>query len=95
MFSRVFCGVLIWCPDMKKPEKTPARRNVRIVVDRKDARLATVMHDDNVLFTIKTDVSGVHPSIVVVAAATHLKFMEKGKTGITLWNGTPGLNQRD
>jgi len=53
------------------------------------------MHDDNVLFTIKTDVSGVHPSIVVVAAATHLKFMEKGKTGITLWNGTPGLNQRD
>lgn len=79
----------------KKPEKPPARRNVSIVVDGKDPRMAKVLHDDTLLFTIKTDVSGVHPSIIVVAAQTHLKFMEKGKTGISLWNGTPGLNQRD
>lgn len=79
---------------MKTPDKAPARRNVKIVVNRKDPRLASVVHDDNVLFTIKTDVSGVHPSIVVVGTGSHLKFMEKGKTGMTLWNGTPGLNPR-
>jgi hypothetical protein len=73
---------------MKTQAKAPARRNVHIVVNDKDPRMATVMHDDNVIFTIKTDVSGMHPSIIVVATETHLKSMEKGKTGITLWNGT-------
>jgi len=73
---------------MKKPVKAPVRRDVRIVVNDKDPRLATVVHDGKVLFTIKTDVSGMHPSIIVVAQETHLKFMEKGKTGIALWNGT-------
>jgi hypothetical protein len=73
---------------MKTQGKAPARRNVRIVVNDNDPRMATVMHDDTVIFTIKTDVSGMHPSIIVVATETHLKSMEKGKTGITLWNGT-------
>lgn len=80
---------------MKILDKTPLRRNVRIVVNRKDPRMATVMHDDNVIFTIKTDVSGVHPSIIVVATETHLKSMGKGKAGITLWNGTVGLHPRN
>ena len=80
---------------MKILDKTPVRRSVRIVVNRRDPRMATVMHDDNVIFTIKTDVSGVHPSIIVVATETHLKSMEKGKTGIALWNGTAVLNPRD
>ena len=74
--------------DMNSLNKMPLRRNVKIVVDRKDPRLATVMHDDKVIFTIKTDVSGMHPSIIVVATETHLKTMVKGKTGIVLWNGT-------
>jgi hypothetical protein len=79
---------------MKLLDKTPLRRNVRIVVNRNDPRMATVLHDDKVIFTIKTDVSGMHPSIIVVATETHLKSMEKGKTGIALWNGAIGLNPR-
>lgn len=73
---------------MKIQAKPPGQRNVRIVINDSNPRMATVVHDDNVIFTIKTDVSGMHPSIIVVATETHLKFMEKGKTGITLWNGT-------
>ena len=80
---------------MKILEHTPVRRNVRIVVNRKDPRMATVMHDDKVIFTIKTDVSGMHPSLVVVATETHLKSMGKGKTGITLWNGTAAAHPRN
>ena len=57
--------------------------------------MATVEHDGKVIFTIKTDVSGMHPSIIVVATETHLKSMEKGKTGIALWNGPAGLNTRN
>ena len=79
---------------MKSTPKPAPRRNVRIVVNRKDPRMATVVHDDKVIFTIKTDVSGMHPSIVVVATKTYLKTMEKGTTGIALWNGTVGLNSR-
>ena len=82
-------------PHMKSPDKTPRRRDVRIAVNRKDPRMATVIHDGKVIFTIKTDVSGMHPSIIVVATATHLKSMEKGKTGIALWNGAEGLNTRN
>ena len=81
-------------PTMKAQEKAPPRRDVRIIVDRKDARMATVKCDDKVIFTIKTDVSGMHPSIIVVATETHLKTMAKGKTGIVLWNGT-GVLKRD
>lgn len=77
---------------MKTSERPSARRNVTIVVDPKDPRRATAVHDGKVLFTIRTDVSGTHPSLVVVAAQTHLKSMEKGKTGITLWNGAAGLS---
>ncbi len=73
---------------MSSLDKMPLRRKVGIVVDPKDPRMAAVMHDGQVLFTIKTDVSGMHPSIVVVARATYLKTMAKGKTGIVLWNGT-------
>lgn len=73
---------------MKMLDKLPLRRNVKIVVSRKDPRMATVIHDGKVIFTIKTDVSGMHPSLIVVATETHLKSMEKGKTGIVLWNGT-------
>lgn len=57
--------------------------------------MATVLHDGKVLFTIKADVSGMHPSIIVVAMETHLKTMEKGKTGIALWNGAAGVNTRN
>ena len=71
----------------------PLRRKVKIVVDPKDPRLASVMHENKVIFTIKTDVSGMHPSIVVVARETYLKTMTKGKTGIVLWNGTEKLNR--
>lgn len=56
--------------------------------------MATVEHDGKVLFTLKTDVSGMHPSLIVVATETHLKTMEKGTTGIALWNGTVGLHAR-
>ena len=73
---------------MKNLDKMPLRRKVKIVVDPKDPRLASVMHENKVIFTIKTDVSGMHPSIVVVARETYLKTMTKGKTGIVLWNGT-------
>jgi len=79
---------------MKTLDKTAPRRNVKIVVNRKDPRMATVVHDGKVIFTIKTDVSGVQPSIIVVATETHLKSMEKGTTGIALWNGTVGFNPR-
>jgi hypothetical protein len=73
----------------------PLRRNVKIVVNRQDPRMATVEHDGKVIFTIKTDVSGMHPSIIVVATETHLKSMEKGKTGIALWNGAVGMHTRN
>ena len=78
---------------MKNLDKMPLRRKVKIVVDPKDPRLASVMHENKVIFTIKTDVSGMHPSIVVVARETYLKTMTKGKTGIVLWNGTEKLNR--
>ena len=52
--------------------------------------MASVVQGGKTLFTIKTDVSGMHPSITVVATLTHLKTMGKGTTGITLWNGTSG-----
>ncbi len=80
---------------MKAQEKAPPRRDVRIIVDRKDARMATVKCDDKVIFTIKTDASGMHPSIVVVATETYLKTMGKGKTGIALWNGPAGVKARN
>ncbi len=80
---------------MKMLDKTPLRRSVKITVNRKDSRMATVVHDGKVIFTLKTDVSGVHPSLIVVATETHLKSMEKGKTGIALWNGTAGVNTRN
>lgn len=80
---------------MKTPTKAPQRRNVKIVVDKKDARMATVLYDGNVIFTIKTDVSGMHPSLIVVATETHLKSMEKGSTGIVLWNGAAGVKTRN
>ena len=78
---------------MNMSDKMPLRRKVKIAVDPKDPRAATVLHDDQVIFTIKTDVSGMHPSIVVVARETYLKTMTKGKTGIVLWNGTEKLNR--
>lgn len=56
--------------------------------------MATVKHDGKTIFTIRTDVSGVQPSIIVVATETYLRSMEKGKTGIALWNGTAGLTTR-
>jgi hypothetical protein len=75
---------------MKVPIKPPVRRNAQIVVHPEDQRMAKVVHDGKVIFTIKTDVSGMHPAITVVATETHLKFMTKGKTGMALWNGTLG-----
>lgn len=80
---------------MKAPVKPPVRRDVRIVVDRRDPRLATVKCDGKVIFTLRTDASGMHPSLVAVAMETYLKYMPKGKTGIALWNGTPGLAARN
>ena len=80
---------------MKNQDVTPLRRNVRIVVNRKDSRMASVMHDGKVIFTLKTDVSGMHPSIIVVAMETHLKSMEKGKASMVLWNGSVGWNTRE
>lgn len=80
---------------MKSSEKAPLRRNVKIVVDKQDPRLAAVVHDGKVIFTLKTDVSGMHPSLIVVATQTHLKSMEKGKTGIVLWNGAVGTGTRN
>ncbi len=80
---------------MKPQEKPPLRRDARIVVDRNDPRMATVKCDGKVIFTIKTDVSGMHPSLVVVATETYLKTMGKGKTGIALWNGSAGLKARN
>ena len=78
---------------MKNLDKMPLRRKVKIVVDPKDPRMATVLHENKAIFTIKTDVSGMHPSIIVVARETYLKTMTKGKTGIVLWNGTEKLNR--
>ena len=80
---------------MKNIAAKPPRRNVSIVVNRKDPRMASVLHDGKVIFTLKTDVSGMHPSIVVVAMETHLKSMERGKAGIVLWNGSAGLSERN
>jgi hypothetical protein len=82
---------------MKLGSKLPAKKIpsvTRIVVNPKDARMATVTHNRKVIFTIKTDVSGVNPSIIVVATETRLKSMEKGKTGIVLWNGSPEFDPR-
>jgi hypothetical protein len=82
---------------MKLVSKLPARKiaNVtKIIIDPKDARMATVTHNRKVIFTIKTDVSGVNPSIIVVATETRLKSMEKGKTGIILWNGSAEFDPR-
>ena len=79
---------------MKNIDTKPLRRNVSIVVNRKDPRMASVLHDGKVIFTLKTDVSGMHPSIIVVAMETHLKSMEKGKASIVLWNGSVGWNER-
>lgn len=76
---------------MKPKPKVPARRDVRIVVDRDNPRIGTVTCDGKIIFTLKTDASGMHPSLIAVAAETHLKTMTKGKTGIVLWNGTEGL----
>lgn len=83
---------------MRSPRKPPPRKVVKvtkIVVDDKDPRQAKVIHDDRVLFTIRTDVSGMHPSIIVVAQETQLKAMEKGKTGLVIWNATPGRDTRN
>ena len=82
---------------MKLLSKLPARKiaNVtKIVIDPQDARMATVTHNRRVIFTIKTDVSGVKPSIIVVATETRLKSMGKGKTGIILWNGLAEFDPR-
>ena len=68
---------------------------MKIVVDRNDSRMATVKCGDQVIFTIKTDTSGMHPAIVVVATETYLKTMGKGKTGIALWNGPAGVKPRN
>jgi hypothetical protein len=83
---------------MRLPRKPPPRKVVKpihIVVDAKDPRQAKVIHDERVLFTIRTDVSGMHPSIIVVAQETQLKAMEKGKTGLVLWNAPPGRDTRN
>ena len=81
---------------MKSANSAPAAKSQTIIaVDPKDKRMATVVHGGKVIFTIKTDVSGANPSIVVVATETHLKSMEKGKTGIVLWNGAAGLHTRN
>ena len=82
---------------MKSSSKLPERKItnvVKIVVDPKDARMARVTHNRKVIFTIKTDVSGVKPSIIVVATETYLKSMEKGKTGVVLWNGRAEFDPR-
>lgn len=76
---------------MKPPPKPPVRRDVKIAIDRNDPRTATVKCDGKVIFTLKTDASGMHPSLVVAATETYLKYMPKGKMGIALWNGTAGL----
>lgn len=79
----------------RKPPPPKVVKVTKIVVDEKDARQAKVYHDGRVLFTIRTDVSGMHPSIIVVAQETQLKALEKGKTGIVLWNATPGVETRN
>ena len=82
-----------------KPSKTsPARKapyRTRIVVDPNDERAATVLHDRKVIFTIRTNESGMYPSIVIAATDTYLKCMDKGRTGIVLWNGGAGLEPRN
>ena len=78
---------------MKNLDKMPLRRKVKIVVDPKDPRLASVMHENKAIFTIKTDVSGVQPALVVAAKETYLKTMTKGKTGIVLWNGADAVKR--
>ena len=80
---------------MKQARIAPARRNEsHIAVDALDPRKATVVHDGKVIFTIRTDASGVNPSIIVVATETFLKSMEKGKTGMVLWNGGAATSVR-
>lgn len=83
---------------MKLLTKQPVPKRVnltKIVIDPKDSKRATVMHDRKPIFTIKTDVSGVNPSIIVVATQTQLKTMDKGKTGIVLWNSGVGPATRN
>jgi hypothetical protein len=80
---------------MKPNERPSPRRDLRIVVHRADPRMATVKYDGKGIFTLKTDDSGMHPSLIVVATKTYLKTMVKGKTGIALWNGTAGLKARN
>jgi hypothetical protein len=83
-----------------KPLKTKtapapkASHRTRIVVDPKDGRVASVVHDRKVIFTIRTDESGMYPSIIIAATDTYLKSMEKGRMGIILWNGGAGLEPR-
>ena len=83
--------------DVKPPKTTPARKpthKTRIVVDPHDERSATVLHARKVSFTSRTNESGMYPSIVIAATDTYLKSMEKGRTGIVLWNGGAGLDSR-
>jgi hypothetical protein len=82
-----------------KPSKTalakkPTTHRTRIVVDANDERAATVLYDRKVIFTIRTNESGMYPSIVIAATDTYLKCMDKGRTGIVLWNGGAGLETR-
>jgi hypothetical protein len=70
----------------KKPEPK-VKTVVEIVTDPKTRKTARILHDGNVIFAIKVDTSGAKPAITVTAMETYLKFMESGKTGITLWNG--------
>ncbi len=87
---------------VKPPKAAPARKptprrpshRARIVVDANDARAATVLYDRKVIFTIRTDESGMYPSIVIAATDTYLKCMDKGRTGIVLWNGGAGMETR-
>ena len=78
---------------MSLSDKQHLRRKVIIAVDPRDPRTANVTHDGKVLFTIKTDVSGVQPALVVAAKETYLKTMTKGKTGIVLWNGADSVKR--
>ena len=80
---------------MKPQEKVSPRREMKIVVDRNDPRSAAVKCDGKTVFVIKTDVSGVHPSVIVTATETYLKTMIKGKAGIALWNGPAGIPPRN
>ena len=81
---------------LSKQAAAPKNVNLtKIVVDPKDPRRATVFHDRTPIFTIKTDITGVNPAIVVAATQTQLKTMEKGKSGIVLWNSGIGPGTRN